>query len=197
MVHRLQSVMKRFINFSDDSASKAVGSLKTQTADLPPFSPLSSKGLSKQIKGTMNLLLHELTTAVLDRFDWQLRGQKKESWLLCLATMIVICMCMEQAQISIDGFCLHRTSSEGGDPRLIQQYGTGACHNIEKMAAEYTSLLLKMLGGILSEHNPFKLGCTENGAPCRSETEVNFVNEIRQLMIRYSNCTSHLCRDIG
>jgi hypothetical protein len=187
MMNRIQYVMGRRIVFNEDSAFNAVSSLQHQS-ETPPLPSLSSRVLTRQIKGVMNLLLEDLTTEVLQELDSQLRRKKTGPWIICLCTFLVLCMSAEDIQVAVDGFAVFKASSQDGHPNSIVQDGTEACGKLEKEALEHSWLLLNgILKRILKRGNPFRCRDGMKHEPGQNEAEVNLLKDLRQLMTEHSN----------
>jgi hypothetical protein len=188
MVNRIQYVKGIRIAFSEDSASKAVENLINPPANLPSGPFLSARTLNRQIKGILNLLLEDLQKDFLDEFDWELRRKENDTWALCLCSYLAFAMCVERLQIAVDGFVQFQISKGDRDPKLIQQYGTEICRRLEKCTLEHAWLLLTgKLRSLLKTNNPFKYGVPKEKNSSKNESEMNLVNDLRQIMIDHGN----------
>ena len=187
MMNRIHYVMGRRIVFSKDSAFNAVSSLQHKTG-IPPLPSLSSRVLTRQIKGVMTLLLEDLTKEVLQELDEQLRQKKTEAWTICLCTFLVLCMCAEDIQVAVDAFVIFKASREDGHSSPIVQSGTEACGKLEKECLEHSWLLLDViLKRILKKDNPFRYCCKIEAEPGQIGAEVKLVKDLRQLMMDHGN----------
>jgi hypothetical protein len=198
MVNRLHYVLGQTITFSADSVSEAVASLQNVATNLPPLSRLTARVLTKQMKGAMNDLLNDLTKELLDKYNWELRHKRPETWLLCLLTHLILCICAELVQIQVDAFIVFRISQGGGDPETIRRFGTEVCRRLENVVLEHSwDLIRGKLKTLLRKRNPFKYGLDEGGV--QKEAELNLVNELRQLMNDHGNRLwqhSHVFADV-
>jgi hypothetical protein len=187
MMNRIQYVMGRRIVFNEDSAFNAVSSLQHQS-ETPSLPSLSSRVLTRQIKGVMNLLLEDLTTEVLQGLDSQLRRKKTGPWIICLCIFLVLCMSAEDIQVAVDGFAVFKASTQDGHPNSIVQDGTEACGKLEKEALEHSWLLLNgILKRIKKRGNPFRYRDGMEHEPGQNEAEVNLLKDLRQLMTDHGN----------
>jgi hypothetical protein len=186
IIHSLHYIKGVLITFCEDSASKALRNLRNPPANPPSLRHLSARILNRQIKGILNLLLQDLQKQLLEDFDWELKRLEKETWLLCLSTYLVFCMCIEQVQLAVDGFVEYRISNRRGDTNYILQCGTGICRRLEICAIRHSSILLGgKLKHILKKHNVFKYGFPVDGEMDHSESEINLINSLRQIGVDY------------
>jgi hypothetical protein len=186
MVNRLHYAKAQLLTFSEDSASEALKNLQNPPAiPLPPN--LSARMMNRQIKGGFHLVLEDLQPKVIDDFDWELRHKRKDTWALCLCTFLVLCLCVEEIQVAVDGFAQYKISNEGGNPTLIRQFATEICRRLEKETLGHTWYLLtgKMDG--LKRHNPFRYGFSADDKSTRSVSEIKLVNDLRQIMSDHGN----------
>src|SRR5208282_4174347 len=121
-----------------------------------PYSP-SSRVLGRQIKGAMKLLSEELTQDVLTGLDWELKQKNPQSWALCLCTRLILCICVEELQVAVDGFVYFMISHGGAkDPKYVRECGAQICKRLEFKTLLHSWLLLNgVLKGILKNRNPF------------------------------------------
>jgi hypothetical protein len=183
VIHSIHYIKGVLITFCEDSASKALRNLRNPPANPPSLRHLSARILNRQIKGILNLLLQDLQKQLLDDFDGELKRSEKETWLLCLCTYFVFCMCIEQVQLAVDAFVEYKISKRMGDTGYYLQCGTEICRRLEICAVEHSSILLGgKLKHILKKHNVFKYGFSVDGELGHSESEINLVNSLRQIM---------------
>lgn len=198
MISQIHYVMGEKIHFTPDSMSKVKESLPNLRKISPgPYSP-SSRVLGRQIKGAMKLLSGELTREVLVDLTWELKQKKPESWTLCLCIHLILCICVEELQASIDAFVNFKISEGAKDPKYVRDCGAEVCRRLEKKTLLHSSLLLDgVLKGILRNHNPFKNGCSINDESIQSQAQVVLIQELRQLISDHSKCSgvasSYVC----
>jgi hypothetical protein len=186
-MNRIHYVMSRQIVFNKDSAFNAVSSLQHKS-EIPPLPSLSSRVLTRQIKGVMTLLLEDLTIEVLQELDGQLRQKETETWAICLCTFLVLCMCAEEIQVAVDAFVIFKASREDGHSSPIDHSGTRVCGKLEKESLEHSWLLLNgILKRILKKDHPFRYGCEIEAEPGQNGAEMKLVKDLRQLMIDHGN----------
>lgn len=191
MVNRSHYVLGRVVYFSSGSVDKAIRSLQNIATDLPPRSHISSRLLTKQMKGAMTDILKDLTTDLLGQYNRELRDKRPETWLLCLMTHLILCMCAEQVQWQVDTFIVFRILNGGCDPVAIRKCGTEVCRRLEHVVLEHSwDLVRGKLKTLLRNRNPFKYGYQVIEGDSPKETERDLVNVIRQVMSDHSKCFS-------
>lgn len=182
MIAQINQVMSRKIAFAEDSRSKIAGSLQSLSTISTPSS-MSATMISWQIQGVMKLLYTELTKEVLVALERELRQKKPKSWVLCLCTHLILCICAEELQISVGAFVLWEISNGHKDPKYVRDCGAEICRRLEEVTLLYSWILVSgVLRGILRNHNPFKHECSINDEPIQNQAEVDLVNSIWRLM---------------
>jgi hypothetical protein len=73
-----------------------------------------SRVLSRQLKHVMHLLLQEITRDVLRDLEKELRTRSKASWAPCFCTILLLSICAEEVQASVDGFAVHSSRGKAG-----------------------------------------------------------------------------------
>jgi hypothetical protein len=188
MVNRLHYVLGRAVTFTTDSIDEAVTSLHKIVPDLPSRSNVSARALTRQVKGTMNDLLIDMTKDLLDQYNWELRDKRPETWVLCILTHLILCMCAEEIQIQVDSFIVWRVSHGDCDPEDIRRRGTEVSRRLENVVLEHSwDLIRGKLKTRLRKRNPFKYGYQVNEGGVQKEAEMNLVNDLRQLKTDHGN----------
>jgi hypothetical protein len=137
----------------------------------------------------MNDLLHDFTKELLDQYNRELRDKRQETWLLCLLTHLILCMCAEQIQTQVDSFIVFRIQKGDCDPVVLRNCGTEVCRRVEHVVLAHSLILLRgKLKTLLRKHNPFKHTYQVGEGKVLKESELNLVNEIRQVMSNHSKC---------
>jgi hypothetical protein len=190
MVNRIHYAIDHLITFNEESASKSLENLQNPPATPPSLSFLSAKVLNRQIKGVFHFLQKELQKGVLDEFDKELRQKNKDDWALYLCTFLVLCMCAEEIQVATDGIVLKIISDEGGDPTKpsrARQVGIEVCSRIERYVLGHSWILVHgKLNGVLRKPNIFIHGCPIDDESGHTESVVNLVDDIRQIITDHS-----------
>ena len=73
---------------------------------------LPSRLLNRQIKHAMHLLLQEKTREVLVELEKQLRTRSTQSWASCFCAFLILCFCIEELQVALDGFNVHNITKK-------------------------------------------------------------------------------------
>jgi Protein kinase domain len=185
MIAQISQVMGRKITFAEDSRSKIAGSLQNLST-ISTSSSLSARVIGRQIKGAMKLLSTELTKEVLVGLEGELRQKKPKSWALCLCTHLILCIYVEELQISVDAFVLWKISNKHEDPKYVRDCGAEICRRLEEVTLLHSWILMSgVLRGILRNHNPFIHDCSINDESIQNQAEVDLVNSIRHLMTNH------------
>src|ERR1700719_1094779 len=131
MVSQINQVIGRKITFANDSRSKVHGSLQNLSTISRSSSP-SVRMLGRQIKGIMKLLSVDLTKEVLAGLQWEVKQKKPKSWAHCLCTHLILCICAEELQISVDAFVHWKISNGAKDPKYVRDCGAEICRRLEE-----------------------------------------------------------------
>jgi hypothetical protein len=196
MINRIRYVMGRTICFSDASVSEAVANLQHMSTNPPSLSFLSARVLTRQIKGTLDRLLEDLTKELLDDFTWELKQKRTETWPVCLCTLLVLCLIAEEVQMAVNGFVPFKISKgDTGDSELIRQYGIEVCRRLETQILEHCWVLLTgKLKGMLKKHNPFRHGYTTDDKFVQTQAQRNLIDDLRQVLSDHGNCSYVILR---
>jgi hypothetical protein len=102
----MQYFMSRFIEFTEDSAEKAVERLQ-RPHKLNFAQTLTSTLLNLQIKQAMQGLLSATTKEVLDGLESAMSGPRtKAHWADAFCTILILCMCIEAVQVASDSHAI-------------------------------------------------------------------------------------------
>lgn len=106
MLYAMHRFMGWTIKLTDQSLERAICSLRT-----PGFrayqTRLISRLLNSQLKSAMLVLIREVTREVLEKLERELFTRNDSVWAICFFVISILCMCMEDAQIAMDGFFMH------------------------------------------------------------------------------------------
>jgi hypothetical protein len=187
-------VMSRVINFTQDSAKKVVQNLHSPM-QLPYKYNVSSKLLTLQVKRELNMLQHELTLEILEKLQRELRRRSRASWAISFCVILILSMCMEAVQLSVDGFIVQKMLENDGTntlpvsrddgfdiARRLDNHPFKACVDIFHMiyrSGESTA------GSNKGGFNPIRDGIELDPAHGIDEDTVKLVNEIRRIMSDY------------
>jgi hypothetical protein len=92
-----------------------------------------SRILSRQLKHIMHSLLRDLTQDVLQDLEKKLRRRNEASWAPCLCTILILCICIEEVQASIDGFALHSNRKKVGEGAISREDGIGISRRLDDL----------------------------------------------------------------
>lgn len=96
-------------------------------------------------------------------------------------------MCIEQVQLAVDGFAEFQISNRMGDANYIVQCATEICRRLETCAVQHSSILIGgKLKHVLKKHNVFKHGFRMEDKLDYTESEINLVNSLREIMTEHS-----------
>ncbi len=139
-------------------------------AQHPVFdSEIPSPLLNRQIKYVMHLLLREMTRKVLSQLEKELRTKSKRTWASSFCTILLLCICVEEVQIAIDGFSVYCLSQPEKVNPLSRDIGLGLARQLDdRLIADCKSLF----------HSIYR---THNGPP-GSKNEKSF-NPIRDQFV--------------
>jgi hypothetical protein len=60
----------------------------------------------------MQKLRKQLTREVLDELEQKLRTRNKRAWTTCFSVIIILCICIEEGQIAMNGILMHKREFE-------------------------------------------------------------------------------------
>jgi hypothetical protein len=98
--------MGRTITFTSASARQMSSRLRNPVSR-PYDSRLISRLLNRQIKSAMHTLLREVTSEVLEELEMDLKTRSKASWATSFCAISILCTCIEELQIAMNGFVMH------------------------------------------------------------------------------------------
>jgi hypothetical protein len=158
-------------------------------------SSLVSRLLNRQIKSAMHSLRRELMREVLEGLDRELKTKSKEAWATCFCVASILCICLEEAQISMDAFTMH-TRVHGAESESPSSEATiETCRKLDELLFKH---LLELFHGIYKTRQtckPQNGGRVYNPIRDRPETDIKngsnhestgLVIEIRQIIANYS-----------
>jgi hypothetical protein len=181
--------MSRVITFTEESAKKAVESLRAPI-QLPYKRWLSSKLLMHQIKREMHGLQYELTGKVLRGLQRDFKTKSKDSWATSFCVILSLCMCMEAVQVAVDGIVVQRIWERKRTNGVLLSRGDGF-----EIARQLDDLLFKDCIEIFHMiyrskkgrkdrcFNPIRDGIDLATERDIDEDTVRLVNDIRQVII--------------
>jgi len=188
MLYSMHYFMGRAITYSDDSSTRISHNLKKPSLKLWN-SDLISPLLNRQIKFAMHKLRVETTKDIFDDFEKQLKTRKKEVWATCFSVIVILCMCMEEAQIAVNLLFVHKRTYE---PKEVPP--TKEVMDIYRNLDDYPFRHLTELFHATfktqkkSLYNPIRDGLGADGDGAILQDSVELVNEVRQIKRYYGTC---------
>lgn len=183
--------MSRIIDFTEDSAKKVAENLRPPVQS-PYGHSVSSKLLTHQIKREMNILQYELTLEILEKLQTELRRRSKASWATSFCVILILSMCMEAVQVSVDGFIVQKMLENDGTNTLPASRSDGfeIARRLDHLAFKDCIDIFHMIyrsgesttGSNKGGFNPIRDGIEMDRAQGIDEDTVQLVNEIRRIM---------------
>lgn len=177
--------MSRIITFTNESAIRAVESLRTPM-QLPYKRSISSKLLMHQIKREMHVLQRELTLKVLKGLERELKTRSKSSWAISFCVILILSMCMEAVQVAVDGFLVQKMLETDGTNTLpvSRDDGFDISRRLDDLPFEDCREIFHMIYKSNNERgfNPIRDGIHVDKLQGIDEDTVQLVNEIGRIM---------------
>lgn len=183
--------MTRSLLFTDDSAKRAMRSLKSPIQ--LPYSPdVSSRLVTRQVKHVMYTLLHQVTAEVLEGLEKELRTRTRSSWATSFCIILVLSMYAEMVQVVTD-VRLVRAIGEGSSVsrdtsieicRILDDVPIAQCSDI--FHAVYRTS--KPTHGPRNERgfNPIRDGLEVDAKEGLNQAMTDLVEQIRDIVREYS-----------
>lgn len=170
------------ITFSSGSSRKVKENLKGRPGSWG--SNLLSPPLNRQVKSKMHGLRVQLTQEVLSGLEKTIKTRSKEAWITSFSVIILLCICMEQAQIAIDGLFMHKKEHQ-------PEEDIPASEIVVDMYRKFDDHLFRHLTEFFHEvfrtrksriYNPIRDGYQTNRAECNGEGTEQLVKEVRRII---------------
>ena len=196
--------MGRTITFTSTSAKNIASRLRNPVSE--PYDPHSiSRLLNRQLKSDMHTILREITNDVLEELEKNLKTKSKASWALSFCVVSILCICMEEIQIAINGFGMH-TRFHGAETDIpSSQDSIEVClkldakpfnHVIGLFHGVYQTRKLPSANRRDKVYNPIRDGPEINFVEGLDQESADLVTEIRRIafehskeLLAYSNLT--------
>ncbi len=199
-LYAMHYFMTQVLLFTNDSADKAVRSLRAPTR-LHYTRTLTSKLISRQIKHAMDTLLRAKTEEILKELENKLMTKAKAAWAPSFCAISILCMCGEMIQVNTDIRVVYqmRKKSDGGigKTQLSRDTSIKICRELEDLPI---SLCMKMFHEIYKSprrgtgckskqgFNPVRDGLDVNAENGIGQATVDLVNEVRRIMDDNGQC---------
>jgi hypothetical protein len=180
MLYAMHDFMGRVITIADCTGYRGFeypDTAKELTYDFE----VTSKILNRQLKHAMHLVLQDTTRDVLDRLERELKTRTKESWAPCFCTILILCICIEELQIAVDGFAVHQATRRSKTNGFSRASGFETSRRLDDLLYNNCKTLFHAI------HNSYKSRAgrrNEKGGfnPIRDTYDVNEKDGVTQAM---------------
>lgn len=129
-LHSMHYFMGRTITYSDDSSAKIDHNLKRPSLGLWNSNVVSSL-LNRQVKYAMHCLRVETTQEILEELDKNLRTRDHAFWPMAFSVIIILCICMEEAQMAMNGIFIHKRTHQPSEATSSEEM-VETCRKLDK-----------------------------------------------------------------
>jgi len=190
LLHAMYYFMGTTLTITDKSKEDVGECLRKPTMHAYD-SNIISRLLNRQIKSAMNALRRDMMREVLEELERELRTRSKAIWTTCFCVALILCICIEEAQITMDAFTMH-TRAYGAESEVPSSESTiETCRKLDDLLFSH---LLELFHAAYKTHQiskQYNSGRTYN--PIRDKPEINdkegfdpeaanFVIEIRKVI---------------
>jgi hypothetical protein len=190
MLHNVYYFMGRSITFTDRSAEQVASSLRKPV--LRPYERyLISRLLNRQVKSAMHSLQRDLTREVLEELEKDLKKRSKAVWATCFCVISILCICMEDVQVAINGFLLHKRVNRPEIKPTSAEECIEICRKLDDLPFDH---LVRLFHGIYKTqktpsarrndhiYNPIRDGPEIDCSEGLDQGSADLVNEIRRII---------------
>ena len=186
MLHSMHYFMGRTITYSDDSSATITQKLKRPSLCLWNSNVVSNL-LNRQVKFAMHSLRVETTNEILKYLETQLRTRDKGFWATAFSIIIILCMCMEEAQMAMNGIVMHKRTHQ--NEALSPEIMVGKCRKLDEYPFRHATELFHATFKT-RKYNPIRDGFQAGEDRTPSHDLETFVNAMRSIMHHYGRCRS-------
>lgn len=178
------------------SASRSLVTSSLRKPTMQSYDSLMlSRLLNRQIKSSMHTLRQELMQELLEELDRKLKQKSRAEWTTCFCIVIIICFCIEEAQISMDSFTVHTHVNGDRRDRPPSDVTIQTCRRLDDLLVEH---LLELFHGMFKTHpgpraqsgsrtfNPIAATSPKIPKEALDEESWNLVNDVREVIDRHS-----------
>lgn len=195
MLHMAYYFQSRTITFLDLSLREAPN-FAVDTTPACETGNVISKLLNKQIKSAMKLLLERIASEVLEDLEKLLKTKDRTVWPSCFCAISLLCICIEETQISIDGFAMYNTVYAAAGAHSSMMKSVEAC---EKLDSHPFRHLLDLFHGIFRSkkahcsqgngkvYNPIRDKLGNNIESTMDTSAINLVHDMREFVSNNGN----------
>jgi hypothetical protein len=181
MLYAMHYFMGRVLVVDESSGREARQNLQF-APDIAYDVGVPSRVLSRQLKHVMHLLLQDITRDVLRELERELRTKAKSSWAPCFCTILLLCICAEEVQASIDGFAVYSARGRANGRVMSRKEGIGISRKLDDLLFAHCKSLFhdiyKSCKGNFGQENRNELGFN----PIRDELRIDKSKGLTQEM---------------
>jgi hypothetical protein len=182
------------------TGSSTASILSKLQSDLPDTGLFSSRLLNLQLKGGMYNLALQMTAKVLSQLEKVFRNRDKTLWPVSFAAMLVLCLCIEQAQVLTDSHIEFLKSSghsalaglDGEPQRCCQALEDGPFAQLTHVF----HLRYRTNKGDWAGPNPFRTDSINTNDVGFEEPAMNMIRGIREKVLVKGMCSPLLLLEL-
>ncbi|KAF8853562.1 hypothetical protein BDZ45DRAFT_76216 [Acephala macrosclerotiorum] len=152
MLHAIYKFMATTLTITESSKRKLGDSLRKLTR-IEYDSSIASRLLNRQIKSAMHALREGLMREVLEELERDLKTKSKALWAPCFCVTLILCMCVEEAQIAMDAFAMHTRVLGAVQDAPASETTIESCRKLDDLLFNH---LLELFHGVYRSHQASK-----------------------------------------
>ena len=152
MVHAIYIFLATTLTISESSKRHLSDHLRKPTR-IDYDSNIASRLLNRQIKSGMHALRQQLMREVLKELEKELRAGSKAVWAPCFCVALILCMCVEEAQIAMDAFAMHTRVLGSEQDSPSSQATIESCRKLDDLLYSH---LIELFHGVYKTHQTSK-----------------------------------------
>jgi hypothetical protein len=190
MLHAMHYFMGRELIVTESPGREACQDLLL-SPDVPYDVGVPSRILSRQLKHVMHSLLRDLTQDVLRDLEKKLMKRTEALWAPCLCTILILCICVEEVQASIDGFAVYSSKKKAGEGAISREDGIGISRRLDDLLFDDCKVLFHGIyksgkGSFGQKHesvfNPIRFEFQIDESKGLTQEMYNLVEDIRDIL---------------
>ncbi|CZR53493.1 uncharacterized protein PAC_03372 [Phialocephala subalpina] len=152
MLHAIYKFMATTLTITESSKRQLGDSLR-KPARIEYDSSIASRLLNRQIKSAMHALRERLMREVLEELEGDLKTKSKAVWTPCFCVALILCMCVEEAQIAMDAFAMHTRVLGAVQDAPASETTIESCLKLDDLLFNH---LLELFHGVYKTHQTSK-----------------------------------------
>jgi len=181
--------MGRNIKLTDDSMYRVNRHIRKPT--LKPYdSNTISRLLNRQVKSAMHELLREEIRAVLGGLEKVIKKRSEGSWAEVFCIISILCICIEEVQIAVNGFAMHTKFYGLEKDRPMSTDCIELCRMLDDLPHVHLVELFhgtyKIKSSIWSDNMARASNSEQNKG--HSDQTTNLMSQICSLLIEFGTC---------